>query len=202
MASERVVLHPSSILAVSCAVARAGSHLASHPLFLYLSSVHTHFQPSTPPGPLQIGPCSLVVDLYDGKENGVQHLEVDPHFVPSSRRASLSAPQFPPSLAPQKYTVPLPVVAALGQGTGKLKVKEFCVCPVLGGAPLPQQMRMLERIHYELGKCSAAKMGVSDDITSSKGRTAMIYEFSLPPHPQTLEQYSFVIAHPLTEGYE
>lgn len=148
---------------MSCAVAKAGSHLTSHPLFLYLSSAHTHFQPVTPPGPLQMGPCSLTVDLYDGKENGVQHLEVDPHLEStSSRRPSLSAPQFPPNRVAQKYTVPLPVVAALGQGAGKLRVKEFCLCP-LPGASLPQQMRMLERIHYELGKCSAAKMGVSND---------------------------------------
>ena len=166
--SEKLILHPSSLLAVSCAVAEAGSHLTSHPLFLYLSSTRTHFQPALPPTPLQIGPCALIVDVYDGKESGVQHLEVDSQPAEEdcssrSRRGSLSGPQFPPVLQPQKYAVPIPVVAALGHGSGKLRVREFCLCPLPGtGASLSQQMRMLERVHYELGKYLATKMGVSD----------------------------------------
>lgn len=55
------------------------------------------------------------------------------------------------------------MVAALGQGAGKLKVREFCLCPLPGtGASLSQQMRMLERVHFELGKYLAVKMGVSE----------------------------------------
>ena len=149
------------MLAISCAAASAGSQLTSLPLFLYLSSTRIHFQPAIPSGSLQMGPCSLIVDMYDGKENGTQYIKVDPHLSShSSRRASLSAPQFPPSRPPQKFTVPLPVVSALGQGSGKLKVREFCVCPLPGSSVL-QQIRMIQKLYYDLGKCAVAKMGVS-----------------------------------------
>ena len=60
--------------------------------------------------------------------------------------------------------MPLPVVAVLaGQGTGKLKATcEFSVTPLptTGTTPLPQQVKMLERVYHETGRTVAAKQGV------------------------------------------
>jgi hypothetical protein len=81
------------------------------------------------------------------------------HKRSSSRGLSLPIPPPPPN-PPQKYSMPLPVMAMMGQSTGKLKVREFSVCP-LPCSTVPQQMKMLDNIYYELGKVLATKLGVS-----------------------------------------
>lgn len=145
------------MLAVSCAVALAGSQLSSHPLFLYLSPRCVP-QPAPPSPTPQI---ALRVDVCpDSSENTTSRTgRVGTHVRSSSRGLSLPIPP-PPSNPPQKYSIPFPVTAMLGQSTGKLKVREFSVCP-LPNATVPQQMKMLDKLHYELGKILAAKLGVS-----------------------------------------
>lgn len=144
------------MLAVSCAVAEAGSQLSLHPLFLYLSSFHIHSTSPAPQCPPQMAALSLKVDLCSDTS------ETDRAQSPLSPPGEMSVllPHLPPSRAPMKYSVPLPVVAVMGQGAGKLKVREICLCP-LPGAPMPHQMKMLERLYYELGKCLSTKLGVS-----------------------------------------
>ncbi len=78
---------------------------------------------------------------------------------------SLSVPEAfaqPVVLPEVKYTMPIPVVAALGRSSGKLRIKEFCVLP-LPGSPMPQQIKMLERLHAELGKLLSTKFGVCSE---------------------------------------
>lgn len=158
------------MLAVSCAVALAGSQLTSHPLFLYLSPLWVPRPASPSPTPqiaLTVDVCpesSAVENTTSGTGTHVRSnsrsvsLPVSP-LRSSSRSLSLPIPP-PPSNPPHKYSMPLPVTAMLGQSTGKLKVREFSVCP-LPSVTVPQQIKMLDKLHYELGKILAAKLGVS-----------------------------------------
>lgn len=170
-AADKVILEPNSLLAVSCAVALAGSELSSHPLFLYLSPCRV--PPSTPPSPTPQATGFLLkvaVCQEDGENMKTETSETDGGKHVRSRSMGLSLPiPPPPSHPPQQYSVPLPVVSALGQSTGKLKVREFCVCPLPKSA-VPQQLKMLERLHYELGKVLAAKLGVSRKNVGTKIR--------------------------------
>lgn len=157
-AGDKVILDPISLLTVSCAVAQAGSRLSSHPLFLCLSSSQIHSHADSPPTSalnpsLTVDPCPM-----EEPSEGLRS---------PSRNMSLFLPvPPPPSHPPQKYSMPLPVVAMLGQSTGKLKVREFCVCP-LPGPPVPQQIKMLERLYHEIGKIITSKLGVSMSLNLS-----------------------------------
>ena len=158
-AADKIILDPISLLAVSCAVANAGSQLSSHPLFLCLSSSQLHSHAESPPTSL-LNP-SLTVDPCPTQE--------PPPMTESLRSPSRNMSLFlpvppPPSHPPKKYSMPLPVVAMLGQSTGKLKIREFCMCP-LPGPPVPQQIKMLERLHHEMGKIVASKLGVSRPVS-------------------------------------
>lgn len=165
--ADKVILEPSSMLAVSCAVAQAGSQLSSHPLFLYLSPFRAPSSP-TEGGRASLPPYSLTVDMFqdDKKKKGTRNSGSSTRV--HSRSMGLSLPVLPPSHPPQKYSMPVPVVAMIGQSTGKAKVREFCVCP-RPGAPMLQQMKMLGRLHYELGKVLAAKLGAGSRATVPNG---------------------------------
>lgn len=159
---DKLILHPSAMLAVSCAVAMAGSHLSSTPLFLYLSSAlssaHLHARPGpdAPRRPSNVGSFSFKVDVPGPADVHEKNTE-EPSDDLNNKKNSIVH-----HYVPQKYTIPSPVVAVLGQGTGKLRVREFCLCP-LPPSPLPQQINMLERVFHELGKLlsQSAKLGVS-----------------------------------------
>lgn len=165
-AADKVILEPSSLLAVSCAVALAGSELSSHPLFLYLSPFRV--PQSVPPSPTsQATRRSLKVAVFPEDVENMKTETSGPdhsgkHVRSRSGGLSLPIPP-PPSHPPQQYSMPFLVTAMLGQSTGKLKVREFCVCPLPNSA-VPQQIKMLERLHYELGKVLAAKLGVSSGV--------------------------------------
>lgn len=150
-----MILEPSAILAVSCAVALAGSQLFSHPLFLYLSPCRV--PQSAPPSPTsQV--TTLRVDVFP-EDSTKTETTTGKHVRSRSTGLSLPIPP-PPSHPPQMYSMPFLVTAMLGQSTGKLKIREFSVCPLPNSA-VPQQIKMLERLHYELGKVLGAKLGVS-----------------------------------------
>lgn len=161
------------MLAVSCAVALAGSQLSSHPLFLYLSPCHpapsSTSSDSSRHSPSEAGHF----DTHRTSNSRGLSLPLPPpsskppqrHSSPlpmhsNSRGLSLPVPP-PPSKPPQKYSLPLPVVAMLGRSTGKLKVREFCVCPLPSSA-VPQQVKMLHKLHQELERVLASKLGVSE----------------------------------------
>ena len=142
-------LHSSSLLAVSSAAAIAGAHLSSLPLFLYLLSIYygddmadiikgsSPFHIPTPPLPPEKTSSSVNME----KEN--QNKEE----VPTS-------PAFKGSVG-----LPSPVVAVLRVGSGKLKLREFCLVPLCGSSVL-QQVDMTRTIFLELGKLISSKSGV------------------------------------------
>ena len=185
-----MVLEPSALLAVSCAVALAGSQLSSHPLFLYLSPCDV---PHSSPSSTTLEVAFKVDTCSDGSGHSINEAgHLGTHKPSSSRGLSLPIPgpspskhpqkhgslpvtsnskglslpvPPPPSKPPQKYSLPLPVAAMLGQSTGKLKVREFCVCPLPISAA-PQQVKMLHKLHSELGRILASKLGVSDRVSA------------------------------------
>ena len=63
----------------------------------------------------------------------------------------------------EKLSLPLPVLAAIAGGCGKLKLKEFYLSP-LPGSPLPEQISAVLATHQALGRLLAAKA-----VTSRQG---------------------------------
>ena len=128
-------LHPSSLLAVSCASAIAGAQLSNTPLYLHLAK---HY---TPPN-----------TNHSAKNTPTQ----------TRRKSNIRRTSHGKNSDQFKYTMPIPVVGALSgghMGCGKAKFREFCVSP-LPGAPFPEQIRMILSVHSELGKTLTAKYGV------------------------------------------
>ena len=160
-AAHKLMLHPSAVLATSCAAAEAAAQLASQPLFFHLSSARiAQFQADS----LRVSPdlsssCRLKVDLCEDTER--EKAESRTYHLGGStmRERSLTLDISPLSRSMKEYAIPFPVVASLGQGTGKLRLREICLCP-LPGAPLAQQLRILEKVHTEIGKQLASKYGV------------------------------------------
>ena len=67
-----------------------------------------------------------------------------------------------PVVNESEYRFPMPIlmVAAIGSGAGKLRIREFLLIP-LPGSPNYQQFKSLENMYFELGKSLSTKYGVS-----------------------------------------
>ena len=160
-AASKAPLHAGAVLAVSCAVAEAASQLSSRPLFFHLSSTRT----ATPFTDSLQGsantPCALKVDVCEdlSKMKGVKTYQLGGTSPISSRERGLSLAVPPLSRSLTNYAMPLPVVASLGQGSGKLRIREICLCP-LPGPPTAEQIKTLQKMHAQLGKQLVAKFGV------------------------------------------
>ena len=163
-ATNNLTLNPNSLLAVSCAAVIGASHLISHPLFLYLTSTHLHtkgpidsLRDTRVPTTVDIipKPCVHPVEssTVDGSDMILKDIFDSRNMEKIIGTSKISSPNG------KKYMIPIPMVAVLGRGLGKLRMREFCLSP-LPETPLPQQMKMLKNIYVELGKLLSTKQGV------------------------------------------
>lgn len=135
-------LHPSSLQAVSSAVAIAGAHLSSLPPFLYFCSQYYKEE---------------MADIIAGSSPRLDSSQILPRE--SSSTINIEDKSSAPPASIGSMGIPTPVVSVLRVGSGKLKMHEFCLLP-LSAVSVNLQVDMLGSIYTELGKILSSKFGV------------------------------------------